>query len=101
MEKFTPMRETILQTAINLTTGDREKTYGSPHKNMDCLAAYMRVYLGFRAKGGAEYKITAHDAAMFNVLSKLARITVGSNLHMDNYIDGAAYLAMAAEVEHG
>lgn len=94
-----PVREQILQTAINLTTGDRNRTYGSASVNMECLAAFMRVYQGYRGPRSDPDNFSAHDAAMFMVLSKVARIAVGSNLHTDNYIDGAAYLAIAAEVD--
>jgi hypothetical protein len=94
-----PERVKILAEAARLTANDREKTYGGPKANMECLSAYMQVYLHYSGVVGREAFSNGHDAAMFNVLSKLARITVAPQTHKDNYVDGAAYLAIAFEVD--
>jgi len=86
-------RESILRNAIELTTQTRDKVYGPPERNMACFARLVNGYLDFSG-----YRLTAHDAAMIMVLSKVARIAAGSGFHEDNYTDGAAYLAIAAEV---
>lgn len=104
MEQFdlfhlAPKRVKVLTEAARLTSVERTAIYGAPDINMDCLAAYMRVFLHYSGVVGREAFANGHDAAMFNVLSKVARITVGSKGHMDNYVDGAAYFAMAFEVD--
>lgn len=45
-----------------------------------------------------EVKSPAHNAAIVQVLTKITRIAVGT-FHRDNYVDAAAYLAIAAECE--
>ena len=94
------IREEVLETAIKLTTQDRNKQYGDPGVNMRCFAAMIDVYLHFHGQGGLNRTVNAHDAAMIMALSKVARIAVSSKPHMDNYIDGAAYLAIAAQVSN-
>ena len=86
-------RESILRNAIELTTQTRDKVYGPPERNMACFARFVNGYLDFHGN-----HLTAHDAAMIMVLSKVARIAAGSKFNEDNYVDGAAYLAIAAEV---
>ena len=92
-----PPRVEVLQTAIKLTAGDRNNTYGDPTKNMDAFAALVRAYLHYSLPNGDVNEIGAHDAAILMALTKIARIAVGSKPHKDNYIDGAAYLGMAWE----
>jgi hypothetical protein len=86
----------VLQTAAELTSVDRNETYG------DCLVNHQAFgeLLSWYAKwsGKLEEKSVAHDAAIMQALTKLARIAVG-RFHRDNYIDGAAYLAIAFECE--
>lgn len=86
----------ILSTASFLTSEDRNKTYG------DCLTNHQAFgeLIAWWAKwaGALEPKSLAHDAAMLQALTKLARIAVGS-FKDDNYIDAAAYLAIAYECE--
>ncbi len=87
-------REKILQTAMNLTTKVRNKSYGEPQDQMsngwDLTHAYYNV-----AKDNP--KLTgAHHAAMFQVLNKISRIASGEPKE-DNYVDAAAYLAIAGE----
>ena len=42
----------------------------------------------------------AEAGALMMVCAKLARIATGPVLHMDNYTDAAAYIAIAGEVAH-
>jgi len=86
-------RQILLERAIELTTQTRDKVYGPPERNMACFARFVNGYLDFHGN-----HLTAHDAAMIMVLSKVARIAAGSKFNEDNYVDGAAYLAIAAEV---
>jgi len=96
--KTTPKRVEVLETAAELTSADRAKTYGDPSRNMECMAEYLAVWRKF-ADGREEAYAPGHDAAMVMVLAKIARITVGARGHMDNYIDAAAYLGIAYEAD--
>lgn len=87
-----PTRVTTLETAIKLTSGDRNKSYGPPFDNLSDCAALWDAYLECR-KGGA---ISAEDVAWMNVLQKIAR-SLQIGYHADNYVDAAAYAAIAGE----
>jgi len=87
-------RKEVLLQAIELTCNDRQSTYGTPEQNLGCLGELVSVYKKYSDGSHG----SAHDAAMFNVLAKIARIAAGPVLHSDNYVDGAAYFAIAFEV---
>lgn len=98
-----PTRVQTLETAINLTGGDRNRSYGPPYDNLsDCanlLNAYMNSKMGCLVPtGDGIYKanLTAEDVAWFMVLVKMAR-SFNHGYHPDNYTDAAAYSAIAGE----
>lgn len=86
------VRGEILNTAKSLTEGDRNKAYGSPHENLTCYAGLVENYLQLR---GSE-NLTSVDGAILNVLAKVSRVAANPN-HPDNYVDMAAYAAIAGE----
>jgi hypothetical protein len=86
----------ILQTAISLTSSDRNETYGDCLTNHQAFGELLSWYAKWAGK--LDVKSEAHDAAIMQALTKIARIAVG-RFHRDNYIDGAAYLAIAFECE--
>ncbi len=90
-----PVREQILRAGLNATMGYRNESYGDPYTDMHFANTLRAMY---RAKAKNKYS-GAHDEAIYRVLMKLARIACGSGYHADNYIDAAAYLAIAAECE--
>lgn len=91
-------RSKILSTAESLTTGDRNRTYGSPHQNMTDFAELVTTYIRTKYKGiSPEYlKLTPEDGCRIMQLAKWAR-TFNPGFHADNYIDDCAYGAMAGE----
>lgn len=84
-----PNRAEILHTAIDLTVGDREKDYGTPLKNHERIAAIWSVIL--------ECDITPAQVALCMAGVKIARLVQTPN-HLDSFIDGAAYFAIAGEI---
>lgn len=96
-------RKTILSAASKLTSGDRNKAYGEPWQNMANIAELWHAYLIVKTAGKTighgklEYLITPEDVAHMNVLMKIAR-TASPSYREDNYIDAAAYVAIAGEV---
>ncbi len=98
-----PTRVQTLEMAINLTGGDRNRSYGPPYDNLsDCANlwnAYMNSKMGcFVPTGDGVYKanLTAEDVAWFMVLVKMTR-SFNHGYHPDNYTDAAAYSAIAGE----
>lgn len=95
----TSIREQILLSARDLTCGERNDAYNDPRVNMMAFeellewAQKWKRHCLYNTANGA-----GHDAAMVMVYAKLARIVVGAAKE-DNYIDAAAYLAMAFECQ--
>jgi len=89
-----PLRAGVLSDALELTTGDRNQTYGDPYENMQRTADLFNAFLGSKLRKN----LNARDVASLLALLKLARIGGEKDVpHRDNYVDGAAYLAIAYE----
>lgn len=82
-------RESILLTANELTHGPRDGVYGTPQKNHERIAAMWSVILGI--------EVQPYQAALCMAALKIARL-VASPDHVDSYVDGAAYMAIAGEL---
>ena len=102
MSKNTPIKKEnkkirlqVLETAADLTGNRRNVSYGEPIINLTCATELKRIY---REYVGHKYS-PQHDDAMEAVLAKVARIATGQPGHTDNYVDLAAYAAIAAEVQ--
>jgi hypothetical protein len=92
-------RQTILETGLELTVGDRNETYGPPYVNLDATAQMLSAYITAKFDGATiteTFRLTAEDVAHFMQLVKMARTFHGA-YHRDNYIDNAAYAAIAGE----
>jgi hypothetical protein len=87
-------RGKILTTAKDLTCNNRQKTYGSPGVQLGLTAELFRLW---KYHAGTKYS-GAHDEAIRMVLAKLSRIACGQPGHLDNYVDAAAYVAIAGEI---
>lgn len=87
----TPRGE-ILEDARVLTEGDRNKTYGSVYESCKRVGDLWSAYL--------QTPVSPLQVAQMMVLFKVAR-SVASPKHLDNYVDAAAYAAIAGEIsEH-
>lgn len=98
-----PTRVHTLETAIKLTGGDRNKSYGPPFDNLsDCANlwnAYMNTKFGclaVQADGSYKVVLKAEDIAWMMTLVKMTR-SFQPGYHPDNYTDAAAYSAIAGE----
>jgi len=89
------VREEILTLAIQQTCGVKEEIYGPPMISLKCTAALFNTYRSF-TKEGIPSMIRVEDVAIFNALQKISRIATGQ-VHIDNYVDAAAYMAIAGE----
>lgn len=97
MENDIKSRTDILETATKCTAQDRNQTYGEPYHNLSVTANLVNSYL--QAKHGKPICLTGDDIAIIMSLNKVARMATGSvKPHIDNYVDGAAYLAIAGEI---
>lgn len=93
-------RADTLRKAADLTTGDRNKSYGHPYDNMIAAAELMTVYTVNKYKGSGiderHFQLTAEDVAHFMTIMKIVRTFSGKH-HADNYVDAACYEAIAGE----
>lgn len=81
----------ILREAEKIIYGDREKTYGSPSKNLSTIAKMWNAYL--QSLNKAPDQLDAQDVAIMMVLLKVARLgnTPG---HRDSLVDSCGYMAL-------
>lgn len=82
-------RREILTEADRLTSADRNKAYGPPLLNHQRIAAIWSVVLGI--------EVTPSQVALCMAGVKLARLAQTPD-HLDSFIDGAAYMAIAGEI---
>lgn len=78
----------VLKSAADITSGDRNASYGDPYENHLRIAKVWSVILGF--------DVTPSQVALCMAGMKLARLAYDPT-HVDSNIDGAAYLAIASE----
>lgn len=83
----------ILNRASVVTGGERQDSYGPVKRNLSNIATMWGAYL--QVKHGVVLPVTAEDAAWMLSLMKTARSVHA--YHEDNYIDAAAYAAIAGE----
>ena len=88
-----PKRIEILKRAVEVTGGERQDSYGPVKDNLSNIAAYWTVYLTQR--NGSLVEVDAEDVAWMMTMLKAARSMAG--YHEDNYVDAAAYAAIAGE----
>lgn len=82
-------RHHVLKTAGDLIDGDRAKDYGDAHE------MHTRIAAGWSQIFGVEVK--AHQVALAMAWLKISRL-VETPDHTDSYVDGVAYMALAAEI---
>jgi hypothetical protein len=79
----------ILTEAASLVSGDRRETHGNAKSQFNCTAALWSAYLGCT--------LSAKDVALMMMLLKVSRTQHGKH-NDDDFVDGAGYFALAAEV---
>ena len=81
-------RRELLEEAIRLTHGDRNKDYGPPVDNMNHIATIYNAITG--------QSVTGKNIAQFMIATKLARRST-SPLKADHYVDDMAYTGIEYE----
>jgi hypothetical protein len=84
----------ILQTAIEVTTGDRRRDYDRAKPNHERIAAHWNAYIQSRKDPSAP--LSALDVAHLMVLLKIARAVFTPT--RDSYVDIAGYARCAAQI---
>ncbi len=94
----TTRRGEILATARDLTEGDRNKAYGDPSVQLGLAGSLKAVAHNAHIASGRRAISAAEWEAIDMVLSKVSRIVLGPECRPDNYVDLAAYAAIAGEI---
>jgi hypothetical protein len=89
-------KEEILMKAVDLVSNSRQESHGDTFKNHEQIAEFWNTYLDGKLKPMSS--ITPDEAAMMLGLVKVSRSIVGKH-NIDDYIDGAAYMAIAGELK--
>lgn len=84
-------RADILDEAKRLINTDRAQDYGHPRINHERIAKLWSPVLGI--------EVTPSQVALCMAQVKVSRL-VQTPDHLDSFIDGAAYLAIAGELSH-
>ena len=80
----------FLRDAVTLVEGDRALEYGDKVINHSNIAKLWSAYLN--------QPLTGHEVAVMMCLLKIARTKLGKRTR-DTYADGAAYMAIAGEIQ--
>lgn len=84
----------ILEQALAIVNGARQKDYGSPEDCFGTIAQFWTTYL--LARGKVIHEILPREVCQMMVLLKTARDA--AHFKEDNLVDGAGYLECAARV---
>ncbi len=96
-EPVTNKHEGVLEEAIRITSGDRQRDYGHPKENFQCIAILWNAYQEVKKVLGKSQPDEPVDCVNKMLLMKMAR-----NLRTpkrDNWTDGAGYNRCGARVE--
>lgn len=91
-------RKDILETAVEITTTDRNEWYGEPEDNFKLIAEFWQSYIKTCVDPGADISISAGDVANMMILFKVARAATALDQKADTFIDIAGYAACGGEI---
>ena len=84
---------TILDSAAQIVDADRERTYGTPAKNLETIAGFWTTWLQARGALKEQAMLTFDDVACMMAMLKLARLANNPE-HKDSQIDACGYLRL-------
>ena len=90
-KKGTYTRSSVLDTAKQYVTKDREATHGDMENNFEAIAMLWEQYFSY------EWSFSPTDVAVMMALLKIARLKSNKD-NPDNYIDACGYMACAGEL---
>ena len=94
LELFPEFSQTLLDKAKEIIYGDREKTYGTPDKNLKTIARMWSAYLESRLNmRNLPVELNAVDVCWMMNLLKTARAAHDQSWG-DNPVDAIGYLAL-------
>lgn len=89
----------VMTQALAIIYGDREKTYGRPHINLESIAAFWSTYLQrVNAVRGTHDMVSIEDVCQMMVLLKMARL-INDPTHKDSLVDEIGYIGLHERVQ--
>jgi hypothetical protein len=88
------MSESVLDTALAVTSGDRRRDYDSATPNHERIARIWNAYIQSRKDPNSE--LSALDVAHLMILLKIARAVYTPT--RDSYVDIAGYARCSAQI---
>lgn len=88
------MSDSILDTALAVTSGDRRRDYDKATPNHERIARHWNAYIQSRKDPNSE--LTALDVAHLMILLKIARAVYTPT--RDSYVDIAGYARCSAQI---
>lgn len=93
--EHTQNNKSVLEDAIEVTTGARRRDYDAPKPNHERIARFWNTYIESRpVDAGAP--LTALDVAHMMILLKMARVVFTPT--RDSYVDIAGYARCGAQI---
>ena len=89
------IHETVLQEAIEQVRVKAE-IHGDTRPSFEMIASLWSTYIRHAHLQHPEEWVSPKDVAQLMALLKIARSVYGDNEDHDNFVDGAAYTALAA-----
>lgn len=86
-------RETLLDEAKRIVTGERNKSYGEPEDNSRRIAELWNAFLLHRTRPPTE-PLEPYEVFLMMSLMKIARLMYDPS-NYDSYLDAAAYVTVA------
>lgn len=94
-ERFLSTKETVLEEAARISSGDRQRYYGHPADNHGNTAELWAAYLERRF--GTGVALTARDVCLMMILLKVSRDA--NAVKRDNLVDICGYARNAEQIE--
>jgi hypothetical protein len=96
VKKVSEPVKSILDEALEIIHGDREKNYGDPGRNTRAIADLWRVHL--KHKYGVDVPLAEVDVCQFMIYLKMARL-MHSPTHRDSKVDIAGYIGLLDRID--
>ena len=91
-----PERQKLLQKALDIVMGSRNKQYGESEDNFKRIADHWKVF--FKNRFGVDVDITPGDVGLLMSLMKVARLEFDP-FHEDSWVDLAGYAAAGYQAQ--
>lgn len=98
-ETFNADLAKVLETALNLVTGDRAEQHGDAYDQCDLAAQFWSTYLAGRGFIDPRNALAPVDVSQMMLLLKVSRDVLGA-FNCDTFVDQAGYSALSYAIKN-